>query len=173
MSEDDMIKCLIAFILGWLIARMMGNGFSVGADLPPCRCPPGQFYDTLLSPPKCVLPRRPIGDCFFDVTQYDEETCNSSYGKMWGGARKKCSMQDNWLPGTGGRCSNDTEACDGECLNGEDHTKCTYTPAGPPPGPPPGPPSSGGVACDPDSKPKQRCPNGSICPSSGVCPSLA
>ena len=25
-----MIKCLIAFILGWLLARMMGNGFSVG-----------------------------------------------------------------------------------------------------------------------------------------------
>ena len=31
MSDDLMLKCLIAFILGWLISRMMGNGFRVGA----------------------------------------------------------------------------------------------------------------------------------------------
>ena len=30
MSEELMLKCLIAFILGWLASRMMGNGFSVG-----------------------------------------------------------------------------------------------------------------------------------------------
>ena len=30
MSEDEMLKCLIAFILGWLVSRQMGNGFSVG-----------------------------------------------------------------------------------------------------------------------------------------------
>ena len=28
-----MLKCLIAFILGWLISRQMGNGFSVGVIL--------------------------------------------------------------------------------------------------------------------------------------------
>ena len=32
MSEDLMLKCLIVFILGWLASRMMGNGFSVGAE---------------------------------------------------------------------------------------------------------------------------------------------
>jgi hypothetical protein len=34
MSEDDMLKCLIAFVLGYLIARMMrgGNGLSVGGE---------------------------------------------------------------------------------------------------------------------------------------------
>ena len=32
MSEDSMLKCLIAFILGWLASRMMGNGFSVGGQ---------------------------------------------------------------------------------------------------------------------------------------------
>ena len=32
-----MLKCLIAFILGWLVSRMMGNGFSVGG---------GILYDT-------------------------------------------------------------------------------------------------------------------------------
>ena len=31
MSEDDMLKCLIAFVLGFLVHRMMrGNGLSVG-----------------------------------------------------------------------------------------------------------------------------------------------
>ena len=28
-----MLKCLICFILGWLVSRMMGNGFSVGGVL--------------------------------------------------------------------------------------------------------------------------------------------
>ena len=29
---EDWLKCLIAFILGWIIARMMGEGFSVGGE---------------------------------------------------------------------------------------------------------------------------------------------
>ena len=34
MKEEEMLCCLIAFILGWLVCRMMGNGFSVGiADI--------------------------------------------------------------------------------------------------------------------------------------------
>jgi hypothetical protein len=33
MSEDDMLKCLIAFVLGFLVSRMMrGNGLSVGGN---------------------------------------------------------------------------------------------------------------------------------------------
>ena len=36
MSEDSMLKCLIAFILGFLISRMMqGNGFHVGGARKP------------------------------------------------------------------------------------------------------------------------------------------
>lgn len=31
MSDNEMLYCLIAFILGWLASRHMGNGFSVGA----------------------------------------------------------------------------------------------------------------------------------------------
>jgi hypothetical protein len=31
MSEDSILKCLVAFVLGFLVARMMrGNGLSVG-----------------------------------------------------------------------------------------------------------------------------------------------
>ena len=33
MSDDQMLKCLIAFILGWIVSRQMGNGFSVGANM--------------------------------------------------------------------------------------------------------------------------------------------
>jgi len=32
MSEQKMLYCLIAFILGWLASRIMGNGFSVGGQ---------------------------------------------------------------------------------------------------------------------------------------------
>ena len=33
MKEDSMLMCLIAFVLGYLVARMMrGNGLSVGGE---------------------------------------------------------------------------------------------------------------------------------------------
>ena len=38
MKEEQMLYCLVAFILGWLVSRHMGNGFSVGVwwvDDPP------------------------------------------------------------------------------------------------------------------------------------------
>ena len=30
MSEQQMLYCLIAFILGWMVSKHMGNGFRVG-----------------------------------------------------------------------------------------------------------------------------------------------
>ena len=30
MNEEQLLYCLIAFILGWLVSRYMGNGCSVG-----------------------------------------------------------------------------------------------------------------------------------------------
>ena len=30
MSDNEMLYCLVAFILGWLLCRMMGNGCRVG-----------------------------------------------------------------------------------------------------------------------------------------------
>jgi hypothetical protein len=32
MKDEEILYCLIAFILGWLASRHMGNGFSVGGD---------------------------------------------------------------------------------------------------------------------------------------------
>ena len=51
MSEDLMLKCLIAFILGYLASRMMGNGFSVGGRVGECcsgwnRCSSGELCDS-------------------------------------------------------------------------------------------------------------------------------
>jgi hypothetical protein len=47
MSEDDMLKCLIAFVLGFLVAHMIrGNGLSVGGVTitdPHCGEEPGKY----------------------------------------------------------------------------------------------------------------------------------
>ena len=32
MSKQEFLNCLIAFVLGWLLSHMMGDGFSVGGD---------------------------------------------------------------------------------------------------------------------------------------------
>jgi len=32
INENSMLYCLIAFILGYLISRHMGNGFSIGGE---------------------------------------------------------------------------------------------------------------------------------------------
>ena len=32
MTDEQILYCVIAFVLGWLFARQMGNGFSVGGD---------------------------------------------------------------------------------------------------------------------------------------------
>ena len=40
MSDNELLYCLIAFILGWLVSRHMGNGFSVGAAKDQC-----EYYD--------------------------------------------------------------------------------------------------------------------------------
>ena len=42
MKEDEMLICLIAFVLGYLVSRMMrGNGMMVGAP----NCADAQFFD--------------------------------------------------------------------------------------------------------------------------------
>jgi len=32
MSEQEIVYCLIAFILGWMISKHMGDGFSIGGQ---------------------------------------------------------------------------------------------------------------------------------------------
>ena len=42
MKEDEMIMCLIAFVIGYLVARMMrGNGMSVGGQQDGIKKPTG------------------------------------------------------------------------------------------------------------------------------------
>ena len=43
MSQDSMLMCLIAFVLGFLVARMTsGNGLMVGGQGQLIHCPGGQ-----------------------------------------------------------------------------------------------------------------------------------
>ena len=44
MSEQQILYCLIAFVLGWLTSRMMGNGFSVGGQAPECELNKAGIY---------------------------------------------------------------------------------------------------------------------------------
>ena len=71
MTHNNVIFCLIAFILGWLISRMMGNGFSVGAK-------------------DEVQHRKPSGTCGYLFMQHawnienkcckgDNDTCDTKY----------------------------------------------------------------------------------------------
>ena len=32
MSQTEILYCLIAFMIGWLMSRMTGNGFRVGGE---------------------------------------------------------------------------------------------------------------------------------------------
>ena len=66
MGEDQMLKCLIAFILGYLVSRYMeneivGNGLMVGAETPVCNC-------VNLGGDKTKPPQ----GCHYDA-EYDEE----------------------------------------------------------------------------------------------------
>ena len=53
MSDNEMLYCLVAFIVGWMLCKHMGNGngFSVGAphphhdDLPLCRGDVGYLHN--------------------------------------------------------------------------------------------------------------------------------
>ena len=112
MSKNDMIQCLIAFILGWLIARMMGNGFSVGAQVPKqyCRCPPGQYWDTSMN--NCLFKRALVDTC----ANLGNDECVKSRSS----AGHKCKMLN-------GECLAGPafEDCRADCITGEDRTQCT------------------------------------------------
>jgi hypothetical protein len=68
MGENEMLYCLIAFILGYLVARQMGNGFSVSAAA--TACPGG-------------IPIIPAGVCGGAWCNTDTEAhcCGECYGK--------------------------------------------------------------------------------------------
>jgi len=57
---DDWVKYVVCFILGWLAARMMGNGFSVGGSEDELKC--------------CTIaqPERILGACHFGQGQCDQ-----------------------------------------------------------------------------------------------------
>ena len=65
MSDNQMLYCLIAFILGWLVYRHMGDGFSVGA--PRCMNDLGGLIHPVQSP---------LGERGWPKTCDDPHNCN-------------------------------------------------------------------------------------------------
>ena len=58
MSEDSILKCLIAFVLGFLVARMMrGNGLMIGGQHTPT-AQNKNWYDGINAQKEVRLPTR-------------------------------------------------------------------------------------------------------------------
>ena len=103
MSEDLMLKCLIAFILGWLLCRMMGNGFRVGGnwfedELKEGRALNEHMLDVIEtpSPPRrCTLPTSVPGL---------SENCGNRVGCLCGGNSFVCAHPNYCCEGT---CADD------------------------------------------------------------------
>ena len=79
MSDNEMLYCLIAFILGWLASRMMGNGFSVGAGREQCK----------------PLDHRATVDQCKAIGDDDERSCNMYRNKN---SQQECYWQHDTTP---------------------------------------------------------------------------
>ena len=81
MSEDLMLMCLISFIIGWIVARMMGNGFQVGGQDDDVTCedlmPPCSYCAEYTKTKEEGLSTKSCGII-------EEENCNGS-GLIWCG----------------------------------------------------------------------------------------
>jgi len=84
MKDEEMLYCLIAFILGWLASRHMGNGFSVGGSEAAPRCPDNPVPNG--------------GSCESINYLYDgASTCGRWYGKE-NGNYYTCEDAHSWEP---------------------------------------------------------------------------
>jgi len=86
MNEDEILKCLIAFIIGYLLCRYMGNGFSVGGT-PECN----EQLDELFS-----FKYPPTLNCYNSISA---SNCMECIGEHQGETRKAgCKQTDfeNW-----------------------------------------------------------------------------
>lgn len=105
-----MLKCLIAFILGWLFCKMMGNGFSVGGHSEIQKCT--QYYDTCINKLTCNKDNDACtSDCVDALS-----ACENPYGdKAWvcSNGSKPCEylpVIPFCVPGTG--CSTSKDRCE-------------------------------------------------------------
>ena len=81
MKDDEMLYCLIAFILGWLISRMIGDGFSVGGLTDGWKWPDSKF-----------LPDKPnTRNCMWeDIDRATDDNCTNIGGTYWDGVFTTC-----------------------------------------------------------------------------------
>ena len=88
MDEELILKCIIALILGYFVARMFrGNGFSVGASAPGPNC--SSFKDASSCKSSGCLYSNASNLC------YNPTTCNSGQlASLSGKKRKELSLQN-------------------------------------------------------------------------------
>ena len=84
MKEDSMLMCLIAFVLGYLVSRMMrGNGLMVGGDIRDDinlfenNCSASLQEDFKINPGFCFNVLKPVRSMLNNYDVYDAFTCCS------------------------------------------------------------------------------------------------
>jgi hypothetical protein len=103
MDEDSMLMCLIAFIIGFLVARMMrGDGLTVGAT--DCTCnngigyTVGQLTDEEIEVTYCANGRQMC------------KSCNDGYRLGGAGCENKCQCENGTAVNAGLECHNKIES---------------------------------------------------------------
>jgi len=113
MNENEMLYCLIAFILGYLISRHMGNGFNVGiaSNAQAEKCPTIQPGEQQVA---CCNPNIPNSFCpkYFRNNNEPNNKCLSC-----GNGNNSCSCPTTCLK-YGQRCNNnpgEIQCCSNNC----------------------------------------------------------
>lgn len=80
MSDNELIYCLITFILGWLASRHMGNGYSVREQAGEQKCSANNrknISDTIYAPASNC------NDILVDTMDKAKEICPTIYTETW------------------------------------------------------------------------------------------
>lgn len=99
MDEDSMLKCLIAFIIGFLVARMMrGDGLIVKAK--DCTCNNGIGYTV------DQLNNEHIDETYCANGQQLCKSCNDGFRLGGAGCENKCQCENGTAVNAGLECHN-------------------------------------------------------------------
>ena len=123
MGENEMLYCLIAFILGWLVARQMGNGivrngFRVGGTVPYCdgriAVSDCESYNVLDGTCKGFYEMTEQKYCFPKSHEFSGETCEKTGPGPGQGQNAMCNPGDCCGREAVAKCSNISAS---ECNN--------------------------------------------------------
>ena len=105
MKEEQMLYCLVAFILGWFLSRQMGNGFSIGGSSG-YRKPCAAHYCT---------------ENYCDPSDHNDPNQKSKGGgfgvKNWGSDNHVCGETYKWCDGYYYNVQNPHKGHWGKCVD--------------------------------------------------------